>query len=156
MANKMSKEGLELLERLEERRLKAYQDTNGTWTIGVGHTGEDVYEGAEITEEECDDLLAFDVSWVEDCLNEVLPQRIKQNQFDALACFTFNVGEYAFRNSTLLKYVLSDGTGLKAADEFKRWKYETIDGRKQVNRGLEKRRNAESCLFYSGNYTKWV
>lgn len=38
-----------LITTFEGVRLKAYQDTGGVWTIGVGDTGPDVKEGLVIT-----------------------------------------------------------------------------------------------------------
>jgi len=34
-----------LIAVFEGERLKAYQDSGGVWTIGIGHTGPDVVEG---------------------------------------------------------------------------------------------------------------
>ena len=38
-------EGFKLLTRFEECELTAYDDGGGVWTIGYGHTGDDVYPG---------------------------------------------------------------------------------------------------------------
>ncbi len=40
----------------EGKRLAAYKDTAGVWTIGIGHTGHDVHEGLVITDERCEQL----------------------------------------------------------------------------------------------------
>ena len=36
---KTSPAGIALIERFEGLKLRAYQDGNGIWTIGYGHTG---------------------------------------------------------------------------------------------------------------------
>lgn len=46
------------LQREEGRRNKAYRDTRGIWTIGIGHTGPEVREGLVWTDEQID--AAFD------------------------------------------------------------------------------------------------
>src|SRR5579875_391443 len=57
-----SKQGLALTEQFEGLRLKAYQDANGVWTIGYGHTGPDVHAGLSITQEQAEALLLQDVA----------------------------------------------------------------------------------------------
>ena len=59
-----SEEGLDLIREYEGLRLEAYPDpgTGGEpWTIGYGHTGPEVKEGLEISQEQADDWLAEDV-----------------------------------------------------------------------------------------------
>lgn len=53
----MEKHELKLDENTE---LKAYKDSLGNWTIGVGHTGPEVKEGLTITEDEKDSLFDKD------------------------------------------------------------------------------------------------
>lgn len=42
-------------------RLKAYLDTEGIWTIGVGHTGDDVFPGLIIDRAQAMELLDQDI-----------------------------------------------------------------------------------------------
>lgn len=49
----------------EGELLKAYQDTVGVWTIGVGHTGPEVVRGLVISKEKSDD-------WFEEDLQEAI------------------------------------------------------------------------------------
>ena len=49
----MSQKGLKALEQREGKKLKAYRDTKGIWTIGIGHsalagTGPAVHPGVTI------------------------------------------------------------------------------------------------------------
>ena len=57
----ISKQGLKFIQNEEGIRLKAYQDTRGVWTIGVGHTGPDVYEGLVITADQAEDIFKKDL-----------------------------------------------------------------------------------------------
>jgi lysozyme len=116
---KMSSIGLLKLSSREGRKTEAYKDTKGIWTIGVGHTGPEVHRGLVISDAEVDRLLAGDVKWAEDTVNAVgVP--FKQNQFDALVSFVFNVGASAFNNSTMRKFLVKQDYG-SAAQEFDKW-----------------------------------
>lgn len=116
---KTSKNGLKLLIQREGLRLKAYKDTKGIWTIGVGHTGPEVVEGLVWTEAKAMEVFAKDIQWAEDAVNAV-DSPLSQNQFDALVSFVFNVGAPAFYNSTMKKKLnLGDYEG--AAKQFDRW-----------------------------------
>jgi lysozyme len=117
---KTSDQGLTLLGQREGRRLKAYQDTVGVWTIGDGHTGPDVYQGLVWTEEQANAALAEDVKRCEDAINLYCVHTLAQHQFDALVSFTYNVGVTAFRKSTLLRK-LNQGDFEGAAKQLDRW-----------------------------------
>ena len=99
--------------------------------------GRDVRWRNTLNEEEVEALLRIDLFGPEDTVREKAPT-LTQTQFDALISFTFNVGQRAFSDSTLLKK-LQAGRGEGAAAEFPRWKY--AGGK--VLRGLERRRTAE-------------
>lgn len=115
-----SKEGLEKLGKREGRRKKAYLDTKGIPTIGIGHTGPEVYMGLVWTDQQIDDAFADDIKWAEDAVNKYVKVALTQNQFDALVSFTFNVGKTAFIRSTLVK-MLNAGDYEGAAKQFDRW-----------------------------------
>lgn len=114
---RMSVLGLKKLGIREGRKLKAYRDTKGIWTIGVGHTP--AYEGQVWTEAQVDEALASDVKWAEEAVNTV-KAALTQNQFDALVSFVFNIGASAFAKSTIKK-LLDAGDMVGAAKQFDRW-----------------------------------
>ena len=118
---KLSKQGAEKLIVREGRRTKAYRDTKGIWTIGVGHTGPDVQPDTVWTQEQV--LLAFqkDVLWAEEAVNTVT-YALKQHQFDALVSFVFNVGARAWHKSTMKK-MINAGMLQQATAQFDRWVY---------------------------------
>ena len=118
---KLSDEGAERLVVREGKRNKAYKDTKGIWTIGVGHTGPEVKEGLVWTDQQVMDAFKEDVKWAEDAVNKV-ESELKQNEFDALVSFTFNVGKSAFLKSTMKKK-LDAGDYKGAGLEFKKWVY---------------------------------
>jgi lysozyme len=103
---RMSPEGVRALAHEEGRKLEAYRDTKGIWTIGVGHTaacGAPIPKpGLVITEADCDAALARDIASFESCVSGYVTAPINQTMFDALVRLTFNIGCTGFRNSTVL------------------------------------------------------
>jgi lysozyme len=101
-------------------RLVAYDDkrpnivlqpgdwVKGTLTIGFGHTGPDVFIGKTITEAEAYALLDKDNAWAQKAVNKYVRVPLGQNQFNALVLFTYNVGETAFKESTLVDLLNGD------------------------------------------------
>jgi lysozyme len=137
-----SDKGLALISQLEGVRLTAYRDSVGIATIGVGHTGPDVYMGQTITADECTALLRADVQTAEDAVTQLVNVALTQDQFDALVSFVFNLGQGNFEQSTLLKKInASDFDG--AANQFQFW--DKAGGHELP--GLLKRRLAEASLF---------
>ena len=67
---------------------------------------------------------------------------ISQNQFDALASFTYNLGAKSLEKSTLLR-LINENNMQAAANEFPKW---VFAGDKKLA-GLERRRAAEMELF---------
>lgn len=126
---------------IEGKKLHAYKDTSGIWTIGCGHT-HGVHEGMVITEEQCDEFLSYDLTDAEGYVNRLVNVALNQNQFDALVSFVFNEGVGQFQRSTLLK-LLNAGDYAGAEKQFKYWIYD--DGK--VQPGLVKRRRLEAEMF---------
>jgi lysozyme len=137
-----SKRGLALTEQFEGRRLEAYQDSVGVWTIGYGHTGPDVHAGLSITQEQAGALLLQDVGTAVATVNRLVTVPLTQNQFDALVDFVFNLGSGNFARSTLLRE-LNAGNTAAAAAQFLVWN--RAGG--VVLPGLTRRRQAEAELF---------
>lgn len=140
---KTSGAGLALIQHFEGLRLQAYQCSAGVWTIGWGHTA-GVKAGDTIDTDTAKRLLVEDVAGVERQLEAVLKRPISQSQFDALVCFTFNLGIGSLSKSTLLKRV-NEGDTASASDEFLKWN--KAGGKALV--GLTRRRMAERKLFIS-------
>jgi len=139
-----SADGLALTEQFEGCRLAAYQDQVGVWTIGYGHTGQDVVSGLTITLDQAQDFLSDDIEGAADCVNDVVTVQLSQAEFDALVDFVFNLGKGAFEGSTLLKQ-LNAGNYQAAAAQFDNWDH--AGG--AVVAGLLRRRQAETARFDS-------
>ena len=145
----MSDKGINVLKGFEGLCLAAYQDIGGVWTIGYGHTsaagGMRVDKGLTITHEQAEQLLKDDLARMTyPVIKRWVNVPLTQGQFDALASFTYNLGEGQVSKSTLLKLLnAQDYQG--AANEFERWVYA---GNTKVN-GLIRRRQNERELFES-------
>jgi len=137
--------GIQLLKRLEGCKLKAYLDSAGIPTIGVGHI-RDVEMGDQITMSHAEYMLSRDLVRFEKCVNRNVRVPINQNQYDALVCFAFNLGCRSLRTSTLLKR-LNAKKYAEAADQFLRWNKVRIKGVLTVSRGITNRRKTERSLF---------
>lgn len=137
-----SENGLNLIKSFEGLRLTAYRCPAGKWTIGYGHT-KGVKKGMYISEAVATHFLIQDVQRVESILNSYDEKyHWTQNEFDALASFTFNCGTVNLKR--LLKY----GTRTKSQIANAILLYNKASGR--VLRGLVRRRNAERELFVKG------
>jgi len=140
-----SAHGLQLLKKLEGCKLKAYLDSGGVPTIGVGHI-RGVKMGDTITMAQAEEKLLGDLVRYEKCVNRNVCVPINQNQYDALVCFAFNLGCSALRTSTLLKR-LNVKKYTESADQFLRWNKVRIKGVLTVSRGITNRRKKERKLF---------
>lgn len=141
---KLSESGVKLLAELEGLVLHPYLDTRGIPTIGLGNT---FYEDGTkvtmhdkpITAEEAYHLFFLIASKFEKTLNDNVPSDLNQNQFDALFCFCYNVGQNAFVKSTLLRRVKvnpNDKGGITEAFLMWKGKKDILLSRqkKQINR----------------------
>lgn len=100
---KISERGLAIIKTSEGCKLKAYLCPAKVLTIGYGHTGSDVFEGQEIDQAEADLLLRRDVAQFERCITKSCPGPTTQSQFDAMVSLAFNIGEGAFRRSSVCR-----------------------------------------------------
>ena len=142
-----SKDGLHLTERFEGCQLVAYPDPGSggdPWTIGYGHTGPEVVEGLEITQDQAEQYLAQDIKQAEANVNAVVHVELTQEEFDALVDFAFNCGCRNLDSSTLMKK-LNAGDYEGASHEFIKW--DMAAGHHMS--GLLKRREAEAAMFIS-------
>lgn len=141
-----SPDAIALIKQYEGLKLTAYQDTGGVWTIGYGTTsinGVPVYPGQTITQAQADEYLtSYLQTTASPIINSKTKAPITQSMYDALCCFTYNVGSGNFSKSTLLKE-LNSGKYLDAATMFSDW---TKDNG-VVQPGLVRRRVSEKDLF---------
>ena len=146
----LSKEGAAFIARFEGFRGQLYNDAAGHATIGYGHLVHhgriDGSEPAEfrkgISQERALELLQADAAKAAAEIARSVKVPLEQHQFDALVSFAFNVGNGAFRESTLLR-LLNEGRYDAVEAQLARW---NKAGGKTLQ-GLVNRRAAEAKLF---------
>ena len=138
--------GVDLICDFEGKRLVAYDDGVGIWTIGFGTTiypnGIRVKKGDTCTEAQAKVYMQNDLKKFEHAVNDAVNIPLNQNQFDALVSLTYNIGAAAFSKSTLVKK-LNAGDISGAADQFDVW----INAGGKRMQGLVNRRSKEKLLF---------
>ena len=138
---KTSNQGKNLIKEAEGLKLEAYRCPAGVPTIGWGHT-KGVKMGQRITLAKAEDLLVEDLGPIERLLNG-LKINFRQEQFDALVSWIFNLGAGNFKSSTMYKRILENAADEDITDLLIKWTY---SGKQQLP-GLMKRRVAEANLF---------
>lgn len=145
----ISDDGLNLIKEFEGLRLEAYPDPASGGepiTIGYGHTG-GVKMGDTCTQEQADDWLRSDVAFSVAAVNHLVTVPLEQHQFDPLVSFTYNLGQSAFGNSTLLR-LLNNSLFNQVPAQFLRW--DKGPGGQPLP-GLTRRRKAEAAMFAGGS-----
>jgi lysozyme len=138
--------GIQLIQAFEGRKLEAYQDQRGVWTIGVGHT-HGVYPGMTMTDDQVDQALQDDLSNAEGVVDSATGQcPTTSNQYAAMVSLCFNIGSGNFRASSVLRYHQA-GNYQVAAGHFLDWNKTHINGVLTEVPGLTRRRKAESQLY---------
>ena len=128
-------------------RQNPYKCPAKLWTVGVGHL---IGDGKTLpdswnktfTLDEVYDILAKDVARFERGVNKYITVPLRQNEFDALVSFSFNLGLGVLQRSTL-RQALNRGDKEGAITSL--LKYNKAGGK--VLKGLDKRRKDEAALF---------
>ena len=147
-AMSISSKGIDLICEFEGKRLTAYDDGVGIWTIGFGTikypNGVRVKKGDTCTLEQAKEYMRYDLIEFEHTVNDSVKVLLTQNQFDALVSLAYNIGSNAFKSSTLVKK-LNAGDYKGAADQFNVW----VNAGGKRMQGLVNRREKEKVLFLS-------
>ena len=144
----VSNKGVDLICEFEGKRLVAYDDGVGVWTIGFGTikypNGVRVKKGDTCTLDQAKEYMRHDLIEFEYTVNSSVKAPLNQNQFDALVSLAYNIGSSAFKSSTLVKK-LNTGDYQGAADQFNVW----VNAGGERMQGLANRRDKEKLLFLS-------
>ncbi|MES2724528.1 MAG: lysozyme [Pseudomonadota bacterium] len=151
--HQVSRTAIDLIKRFEGYRRKSAQLADGRWTIGYGHTLT-ARDGAEVSEQDAEALLLYDLIAVAHSVNEWTYTPLTQNQFDSLCAFAFNIGVDNFRRSSVLRRV-NEGQLLQAACAMELWRKADFEGERIVIDALVRRRSAEKTLFLTPTHG-WV
>ena len=139
----IAKSTLDFITKEEGARNKAYKDSKGLPTIGVGHlikADEQHLLTATLSDQEVEELLKSDLKWCSAAVETSVRVPLQQASMDALYSLCFNIGETNFKKSTVVRKI--NENDLKgAADAILMWNKPAV---------LEKRRKRERDLFLSG------
>lgn len=136
---------LALIKRWEGCKLAAYPDpgTGGApWTIGWGSTGPGIHKGVTWTQAQADARLAEDVRKFMGGVLAAVTAPALPREIGAMTSLAYNIGQQAFRDSTLLRR-FNAGDKAGAAAQFDVWR--RAGGR--VMQGLVNRRADERAVF---------
>ena len=145
---RLSEAGIKFIQTWEGLKLKAYRDSKGLPTIGIGTTrypdGTKVQMGDSCTEAQAYEWFRFDIARFEAVVNRVIKIPLKQNQFDALVSLVYNIGETNFTKGTVDDKL--NANQIEAA--LQTWLQYVYSGGRKID-GLANRRMAEVKLFKS-------
>lgn len=139
--------GMEMIKAFEGCRLYAYKPvpTERYYTIGYGHYGSDVKKDMKITQAQAEELLRKDVQPIEKLINE-LKINFRQECFDALVSWIYNLGTGNFNTSTMKRKILSDAKDIDITDQMVKW----VNSNGKPLLGLKRRRVAEANMWLQG------
>lgn len=137
-------------------RLQSYICPAGVWTISAGITAYSDNRNDRVKEGDslpsvgaAKELFARRLKHFEAGVDSLTRDDLKQQEFDALTSFAFNLGVQALATSTLVRRVNNASDQPETIQlEFERWIF--ANGRRM--RGLWRRRHAEALLFNQGLY----
>lgn len=149
-----SPRGIAFIVGNEGKKYRAYKDTAGKWTTGVGHliqANEKHLIKSTLTEAQVMAMFDSDRKFAEDAVNYHVKTPLLQHQFDVLVGFVFHFGRGRFIASTLLRQI-NQNRHVLAADQLLRWNKERIPGSKKyrVNKGLAKRAQRRRIMYLGG------
>ena len=162
---KLSPDRMALLKSVEELYLKPYDDQTGEvitqWvqgaTIGYGHLiaqTEWANYGDGISEPAADTRLAADLAPFQRAVRSAITVGLQQHEFDALVIFAFNIGERAFRSSSVVRLINEPeaiASKLRLESAWKAWN----KSQGKVMKGLDNRRRCEWQVFTRAVYERW-
>jgi lysozyme len=91
---------------------------------------------------QADDYLLEDIGPIEHLLNKI-GVNFRQEQFDALVSWIFNLGSGNFQHSTMLKLIIADADDVEITDQMVKW----VNAAGKPLVGLKRRRIAEANMF---------
>jgi lysozyme len=145
----LNDKGKDLIKFYEGCKLVAYKCSAAKDTIGYGNTfyenGTSVKPGDKISQERANELFEIIAKDFADKVKPLIKSTVTPNQFAALTSFAYNAGIGNLKSSTLLKKVNANPNDPTIALEFAKW----VRANNKVLAGLEKRRAAESKLYFT-------
>jgi lysozyme len=142
MVRPVNAAALSIAEKSEGCELTTYLDPKGIPTAGWGHTGPDVKLGETYTMQQALSWRAADMARAAAFVEAHVKVQLTDNQFSALAEWTYNIGVGNFLGSTLLR-LLNKGQYNAVPAQLARWD----KAGSKVLPGLVSRRAREAALW---------
>ena len=148
---KASKVAIDLIKKWEGFRAKAYNCPANHATIGFGtllHFGPITPDDKKLvyTESLATEKLVIEVAKIESGLRSIIKVPVTQNQFNALCCWTYNLGLGAAKSSSWLRS-LNAGKYSEVPRQLQLWSKARVNGVLVEVKGLVNRRKDEADLF---------
>ena len=149
---KINQATVDLVKRWEGFKAKAYVCPAGVLTVGYGTTNRAGLPGVQITrdtvvtEAQAEQWLRMGLEKFADQIRPSITAPINENEFGAFLSLAYNIGPNGFKGSSALRH-FNAGDKAKAAAAIKLWNKATVNGKRQVLRGLVNRREDEVRLF---------
>ena len=145
----VNESGIRLIKASEGYSATPYMCQANVWTIGFGSTVDKNYHSVtknhpQIDVDYANDLFYRDIKVFSRSVLSDVKVLINDNQLSALTSLAYNIGQGAFRASTLLRK-LNRGDFDGCSNEF--WRWRRANG--EISAGLVKRRKLERNLFMS-------
>ena len=135
----ITKSTFDFITHFEGKRNKAYQDSKGLWTIGVGHLikpSEQYLMTAFLTDEQVEELFKNDLRWCDEAVASSVRAPLNQHQYDALYSLCFNIGADNFKSSEVVHHI-NNLDYMAAGNAFLNWsKPAVLKTRRQKEREL--------------------
>lgn len=125
-----------------------YLDSANVLTDCYGNT-KDVRRDFVRSQAQCQALLNGEALRIGNYILSLTNKPVSTNTLASYISFTYNVGDTAFRTSTLLR-LHNQGRYREACEQMRRWVYVTVMGAKLRLQGLVNRRGKEVALCLSG------
>lgn len=147
------KKFLNRLRQYEGLYLKAYKDSVGIPTVGIGTirypNGTAVKMGDTCTEEQAYEYATHEATKMFQELKAMLKVEQNEGQLIALLCLMYNIGTAGLKSSSVLKSINSKAPLAEIEANWMKWNKGTIGGKKVEIKGLTNRRASEFKI-YSG------
>lgn len=138
---------LDIITQYEGFSKYPYRCPAGYKTIGHGFLYDRTIHGDSITMWKSKKLLLETIKELDHSIQELVDKELTPNRRASLISFTYNVGFYAFKRSSLLKKINLDASDEDIREELNRWVHIRKNGHKIILRGLTLRRAEESFCW---------
>ena len=140
----ISNAGIALIKQCEGFSATPYRCPANIWTVGYGHVmhADEWHQLQHVEPARAEQLLVQDTASAAHAVARLIAVPLRQSQFDALVCFTFNLGPAVLQRSTLRRAI---NRGEESAVAHQWMRYVWGGGRKLP--GLIHRRAVELALY---------